>query len=606
MQSGLTELGYENNPYIYAAKQVNYANKQTQLFSNSHYTNAKHIHLLSRDLAHSALLMRQAKDKLYEVIDNKNYISTVGTHAIDDIDSSDSTKIAGLSTLVSSRNSIANLRVMDASQNLETHIQNTKESLQTAYDETTRIYVNYKIEEQINDVLVKTIKFLSDTLDVIVKSRIAIISYRDSSGILQITERPTTLVSQYRESAYADASGIIHTVGTPSATLSQYTDSSNTLHLPLDNAMYVAKLSLMYLNQLNSEISQNLATTDASSTIQSLGLSDYTVTKQALAREKEINYYLSTAILRLSLDNIEKLRIAGANIYEPSVLPNTPLRICDLLVKSTELAHVIAKDARLTGRDSRAVELSIRYLQTSFYDSSGIALDSFTRGRLQESRRILTSTLNEIDKVLTNSSAATAIKLTYNTYNTVFGILKKAEEARVESMRVADDILNILYILERALTKANSLTVNSDISDINKVLWDSNAAKGQCEKLEYSEKRLFEELTRNANMLVTPERIMSQTQSANMFGTQNLVDAARVARLSASVPLRPPEAYSGFKAEIRATQTPVIRPSLENLISRHSIKQLRQDSLRTVAQTQVKIAQEVQFTRDISRESLRR
>jgi hypothetical protein len=580
MQNGLSELGYENNPYIYAAKQVNHANKQTQLSSNSHYINAKHIHLLSRDLAHSALLMRQAKDKLYEIIDHTIYISTVGSYAIDDVDPSDSTKIAGLSTLVGSRNNIAISRLMDASQNLQTHIQNTKDSLQTIYDETTMIYVNYKIEEQINGVLVKTIKFISDALDVVVKSRIAIISYKDSSGILQIIGTPTTLVSQYR-------------------------DSSNTLHLPLDDAIYVAKLSLIYLNQLNSEISQSLGTTDASSTIHSLGLSNYTVTKQALARENEINYYLSTAVLRLTVDNIEKLRIAGAKIYEPSVLPNTPIRISNLLVKSTELANVIATDTTLSGGDSRAVEVSIRNLQTSVYDSSGIALDSFTRERLQESRGILTSVLNEVDKVLANSSPATAIKLTYNTYNTIFGILKKAEEAQLKSMRVADDILTVLYILERAITKATSLTVNSDISEINRVLWDSNAAKGQCEKLESSEKQLFEEITRNANMLVTPERIMSQTESANMFGTQNLINAARVTRLSASVPVRQPVAYSGFKAEIRATQTPVIRPSLENLISRHSIKQLRQDSLRTVLETQVKIAEEVQFTRDISMQSFR-
>ena len=604
MQSGLSEYGYENNPYIYAAKQVNYANKQTQLPTNSHYTNAKRIHLLTRDASHSALLARQAKDKLYEVIDNKHYISTIGSHAIDDVDPSDSTKIAGLSTLVGSRNSIAISRLMDASQNLQNHIQNTKESLQTAYDETAMIYVNYKIEEEINSVLVKTIKTLSDSLDEIVKSRIAITSYKDSSGIPQIIGRPSRLVSQYRESSFVDSSGIIHTVGTPTATLSQYSDSLNTLHLPLDNAMYIAKLSLMYLNQLNSEISQSLPRTDASSTIYNLGLSNYVVTKQALAKEKEVNYYLSTAVLRLSVDNIEKLRIAGAKIYEPSVLSNTSLRISDLLVRSTELADIIATSATLHGANSRAVELAITDLQTSVYDSSGIDLDSLTRGRLQESRRILTPVLNEIDKVLANSSAATAIKLTLNTYKTVFGILKKVEEAQLESMRVADDILNILYILERAVIKANSLTVNSDISDINKILWDSNAAKGECEKLEYSEKRLFEEFTRNANMLVTPERIMSQTQSANMFGTQNLVDTARVARLSASVPIRPPEAYSGFKAEIRATQTPAIRPSLENLISRHSIKQLRKDSLRTVAQTQVKIAEEVQFTRDISRQSL--
>jgi hypothetical protein len=361
----------------------------------------------------------------------------------------------------------------------------------------------------------------------------------------------------------------------------------------------------MYLNQLYSEISQSLATTDASSTLQTLGLSNYTIAKQALAREKEINYYLSTAVLWLSVDNLEKLRIAGARIYEPSVLPNTPIRISDLLVTSTELARIIARDERLTGRDSRAIELSIRYLQTSLYDSSGIPLDSFTRGRLQESRRILTTVLTEVDKVIKNSSPATAIKLTYNTYNTVFGILKKAEETQVESMRVADDILNIIYILERAVNKVNSLTNISDISDINKVLWEANIAKGQCEKLEYSEKLRFEEFTRNANLLVTPQRIMSQTQSANMLGTQNLVDTARIARLSASVPVRPPEAYSGFKAIIRATQTPVIRPSLEDLISRHSIKQLRQDSLRTVLETQIKIAEDVQFTRDISMQSFR-
>jgi hypothetical protein len=604
MQNELSKYGYDSNPYIYAAKQVNYANKQSELIRNYHYTNSKLVHLLCRDAAHSALLMRQGRDKLYEVIYNRNYISTVGTHAIDDVNPRDLTRIAALSTVVGYRNSSAVSRVMDASQNLQTHITTTKTTLQGAYDEATSIFTNYKITQEINTVLAKAIKFLSDTLYVIVKSRIAIISYTDSSGILQIRGTSPTLISQYRESSYADSSGIIHTVGTPTATLSQYKDSSNTLHLPLDNAMYVAKLSLMYLNQLNSEISQSLATTDASSTIQSLGLSNYTVTKQAFAREKEVNYYLSTAVLRLSVDNIEKLRIAGANIYEPAVLPNTPIRICDLLVKSTELADVIATDASLSGGDSRAVELAITDLQKSFYDSSGIDLDSFTRGRLEEARRILTDVLNQVDKVLTNSSAATAIKLTQTIYNTVFGILKKIEEAQAESMRVADDIWKILSILERALTKANSLTINSDIADINKVLWDANATKGESEKLEYSEKRLFEELTRNANMLVTPERIMSQTQSANTFGTQSLIDATRVARLSASVPLRTPEAYSAFKAEIRATQTPVIRPSLENLISRHSIKQLRQDSLRTVLETEVKIAEEVQFTRDISRQSL--
>lgn len=605
MQSGLSEYGYDSNPYIYAAKQVNYANKQSELVSNSHYTNAKRINLLSQDAAHAALLMRQSSDLLYDVIENKNYISSIGTRAFDEVNSSDRTKIAQLSSLVGSRNNTAVSRVMDASQNLQTKIATTKIAINSAYDEATSIFTNYKIEEQINTLLVKTIKFLSDTLYTIVTSRISIISYRDSAGNPRIIGQPTTLVSQYRESSYADSSGVIHTAGTPSATLSQYSDSSNTLHLPIDNAMYVAKLCLMYLNQLNSGISQSLTITDASSTIQSLGLSNYTVTKQASAREKEVNYYLSTATLRLSLDNIEKLRIAGAKIYEPAVLPNTPIRISDLLVNSTELARVIATDATLSGANSRAVEEAITDLQTSVYDSSGIMFDSFTRGRLQEARIILTDVLNEVDKVLRNSSAATAIKLTQNTYNTVFGILKKVEEDEKESIRVSDDIWNILYILHRAVTKVNSLTVSSNISDINKVLWDANAAKGKSEALVSFEKRLFEELTWNANRLVTPDRIMSQTESANRLGLQNRNDMARVARLSASAPVRAPEAYSGFKAEIRATQTPVIRPSLENLISRHSIKQLRQDSLRTVAETQVKIAEEVQFTRDISRASFR-
>ena len=605
MQSGLSAYGYDSNPYIYAAKQVNYANKQLERLSNHHYTNAKLIHLLCKDVAHSALVIRQASDRLYELIENKNYTTSIGTRVFDDVDPSDLTKIAQLSTLVGSRNNLAISRIMDASNNLQTTINAFKITIEITYEEATSIFINYRIAEQINIILVKTIKFLTDTLHTIVKSRIAITSYTDSAGKPRIIGEPASLVSQYRNSSYNDSSGIIHIVGTPSATLSQYRDSSNILHLPLDNAVYVAKLCLIYLNQVNSEISQSLPTTQASSTIQNLGLSNYTTEQHLFAKEKEVDYYLSNAVLELSLDNIEKLRIAGANIYEPSVLPNTPIRICNILVKSTELASVIATDARLSASSSRGIEEAITDLQTSFYDSSGVTLDSFTRSTLKEARIILTNVLNEIDKVLSNSSAATAIKLTLTAYNTIFGILKKAEEREKESIRVSDDIYSILHILHSALISADSLSANSNISDINKLLWDTNMAKANSERIVSFEKKLFEELTWNTNKLVTPDAIMAQTQSANTLGAQNIVDLERIARLSANAPIRPPEAYSAFKAEIRATQTPAIRPSLDKLISRHCIKQLRQDSVRTVVDTKVKAAQEAQFIRDMSRASFR-
>ena len=130
-------------------------------------------------------------------------------------------------------------------------------------------------------------------------------------------------------------------------------------------------------------------------------------------------------------------------------------------------------------------------------------------------------------------------------------------------------------------------------------------AKANSERIVSFEKKLFEELTWNTNKLVTPDAIMAQTQRANTLGAQNIVDLERSARLSANAPIRPPEAYSAFKAEIRATQTPAIRPSLDKLISRHCIKQLRQDSVRTVVDTKVKATQEAQFIRDMSRASFR-
>jgi len=99
---------------------------------------------------------------------------------------------------------------------------------------------------------------------------------------------------------------------------------------------------------------------------------------------------------------------------------------------------------------------------------------------------------------------------------------------------------------------------------------------------------------------MTPSKIAVQTAQANIAGSNLANAASRIGMLSRNIFPLPPPAYSGFKADTRATISLPNRPSLNELVFRNRIEPLRLDSVRTINATNVKIAQEVQQINDMS------
>ena len=80
---------------------------------------------------------------------------------------------------------------------------------------------------------------------------------------------------------------------------------------------------------------------------------------------------------------------------------------------------------------------------------------------------------------------------------------------------------------------------------------------------------------------------------------------SRLARISDAPPVISPKPYSSYKADIRAKRLLPVRPTLNELVYRNRLQPLRLDSLRSIIDTKVKVAQEVQYIHDISAFSFR-
>jgi hypothetical protein len=139
----------------------------------------------------------------------------------------------------------------------------------------------------------------------------------------------------------------------------------------------------------------------------------------------------------------------------------------------------------------------------------------------------------------------------------------------------------------------------------NELLWSVNAALGKAEEVSEKLKERSFILSRTAHNLVTPQTIAIQTATANTAGQINNNRLSRLDRNSRNPPVIPPKPYTSFQAATRATKFQHIRPSLDELVYKNRITPLRPDSLRTVLDTKIKVAQEVQELKDKSGFSFR-
>ena len=112
-------------------------------------------------------------------------------------------------------------------------------------------------------------------------------------------------------------------------------------------------------------------------------------------------------------------------------------------------------------------------------------------------------------------------------------------------------------------------------------------------------------LNNTAYNLISPQKIAVQTASANRAGAFYVNSISKLDRISNNVYPEPPPAYTGFKAGIRANTFIPVRPSLDELVYRNRIQPLKLDSLKTISEVKIKVAQEVQQIKDNSAFSFR-
>jgi hypothetical protein len=202
-----------------------------------------------------------------------------------------------------------------------------------------------------------------------------------------------------------------------------------------------------------------------------------------------------------------------------------------------------------------------------------------------------------ITTVTNNTSPRSAVAITRRASNTIQGILKTAKETEERSLESLAHALSVLNLLNVAYTITPAIT---DTAEIQRKLWAINAATGRAKEVAEELKQRTLLLNRTAHNLLKSEKLAVQTASANTNATINSNNISKLNRASRNVYIGPPQAYNGFKADIRANLPIPIRPTLDELVYLNRIQPLRLDSLTTVSAVNIKVAQEVQKILDNS------
>jgi hypothetical protein len=171
----------------------------------------------------------------------------------------------------------------------------------------------------------------------------------------------------------------------------------------------------------------------------------------------------------------------------------------------------------------------------------------------------------------------------------VNGILAKITEEVSSSHELYSEASSVLELLNIAL----SSTVIADVTHSQSSAWAVNAATERARQVADSAKNRAFLLSRTAHNTVTPQRIAIQTASANRAGALNNNYLSRLDRNSRN-PLFEPKAYKPFQAEIRAQTFQPVRPSLDQLVYNNRITPLVTNSMDSITDTKVKVAQQVQ------------
>ena len=550
--------------YKNASHQVNYANQILSDKMSAAYTNAYTVYKVIRDASYTAYLLNESSIVLKDKIAAANIVVSVGMSR-PNVNTIDITTLSTISTMVGNVEVAAHLAVSLARTNATNYLLKTQSLLANAIIKSTLVTNRLTLIAAFNNLLKTVLKNIADPLNHIAGKGLLDTQY--VPGI------PLSNAIQVANYAKATLHGIILAIGASVPT--------------------------------NSQITTNIST-----------ISTLANSLDNIARENDVNMYLTGATTNQMINTASTMKAYGMVISIPSEYPFDQYRVNTPAIQIATMAKRIALLADASAVNARLVSDALISLANAYEDATTavqIVLNSQTQlsagGWMpnsflkiaMSSLDMLNEALLSVNNVVSNSSAHSAIAITTRAANTVNGLLAKISVELSETLNEASDANDILKLLNTAISKA--IVTNTEAT--TPLLWAVNAAMDKADEISEKLKEKSFVLSRTAHNSVTPQTIAIQTATANRAGQMNNNMLSRLDRNSRNPPVIPPKPYTYFKATTRTTPFQPLRPSLDELVYKNRITPLRPDSLRTVLDTKIKVAQDVQELKDKSGFSFR-
>jgi hypothetical protein len=550
--------------YKNASHQVNYANQILSDKMSAAYTNAYTVYKVIRDASYTAYLLNESSIVLKDKIAAASIVVSVGMSR-PNVNTIDITTLSTISTMVGNVEVAAHLAVSLARTNATNYLLKTQSLLANSIIKSTLVTNRLTLIAAFNNLLKTVLKNIADPLNHIAGKGLLDTQY--VPGI------PLSNAIQVANYAKATLHGIILAIGASVPT--------------------------------NSQITTNIST-----------ISTLANSLDNIARENDVNMYLTGATTNQMINTASTMKAYGMVISIPSEYPFDQYRVNTPAIQIATMAKRIALLADASAVNARLVSDALISLANAYEDATTavqIVLNSQTQlsagGWMpnsflkiaMSSLDMLNEALLSVNNVVSNSSAHSAIAITTRAANTVNGLLAKISVELSETLNEASDANDILKLLNTAISKA--IVTNTEAT--TPLLWAVNAAMDKADEISEKLKEKSFVLSRTAHNSVTPQTIAIQTATANRAGQMNNNMLSRLDRNSRNPPVIPPKPYTYFKAPTRTTPFQPLRPSLDELVYKNRITPLRPDSLRTVLDTKIKVAQEVQELKDKSGFSFR-
>jgi hypothetical protein len=527
--------------YTNASSRVNDVNQDLSDDANVSYTKANAIYKLCCDASYSAHLSVEAASLVIDRVNTQQNIASVGL-STPDINPIDIPRISNMSTMVGNFQQTARNNTILAEANALDYLLKTQAILANAIVKSTTVTTNLAVTTAFNSLVKAVINNIADPLYYIAGKEL--------------------LVTQY--------------VPSP----------------PLNNAINVTNAAITSINAFIQAISLNQNTSAGIiSSVNDAG--NLASSLDATARLNDKLMYTSDTTINFLIQSASTMRSYGAAISFPNENSFSPSQIYAEAISVGNAVKKVALQADISAVNARTVSNALIYLKTQFLANT--TPDSSIALIAKKSLNMINTAMASVTKVTSNSSAYSAIAITLRASNTVNGLLAQISQEEIKSSDAYSDANSVLVLLRTALTA----TVVGNVSQIQSAAWAVNAATARANELVEIAKNRAYLLSKTAHNLVTPQTIAIQTASANRTGALNNNYLSRLDRNSRN-PLLEPIPYKSFQAEIRAQTFQPVRPSLDELVYKNRITPLIPNSMPTILDTQVKVAQQVQRIKSAS------